>query len=100
LQKAVRAAFEKEARRSVDGPKPLRKIVAGCVFQESNPQRQHLPNAAAFSPIAIGATGEIKGARSQGMDSTVHLGGLLFVQLTRALASQHSVLVIHGFLLL
>jgi hypothetical protein len=54
-----------------------------------------LPNAAAFSGIAIGAAGEIKGARGQGMDSAAHLCDLLFVQLSCILAKQHSVLVIH-----
>jgi hypothetical protein len=39
------------------------------------------------------------GAHSQCTESTCHLSGFLFVQLARAFAEQHSVLVVHTFLL-
>jgi hypothetical protein len=57
----------------------------------------HSSNAAAFVNIAIGFTAYAAGAHSQRTESTSHLSGFLFVQLTRAFAEQYSVLVIHFF---
>jgi hypothetical protein len=59
----------------------------------------HSSNAAAFVNIAIGVTAYAAGAHSQRTKSTRHLSGFLFVQLARAFAEQHSVLVIHTFFL-
>jgi hypothetical protein len=58
-----------------------------------------LPDAAAFSRIAVGFAANTAGAHSQRPQSTVHLLDFLLCQITRTLAEQHSVLVVHIFLL-
>src|SRR5579864_3236525 len=79
--------------RSVYRAQALEKIAADCT-----PQLRSL-NAAAFVDIAIGVAANAAGAHSQRTESTGDLSGFLFAQLPRAFTEQHSVLIIHTFLL-
>jgi len=81
-------------RHSPFWPKSPKKAVRAA-FQNGPPARRLL-NGAAFSNIAIGVAINAAGAHSCRTESTVYLLDFLFGQITRTLAEQYSVLVVHN----
>jgi hypothetical protein len=68
--------------------------------QKKSLRRECLYVAAALAVgISVGGAGESQGAFGRSPEAAGYLHYFVFVQVTSALASQHSVLIIHTFLL-